>query len=154
MRARCAHGSGNTPSMSIFGGHVGHQKMEGKQSVLLHKKCSLYKTFGCLGQFYTEAAPKWRTHEFATTKFRHIPKFSHETIPAQNNPPPRIHLLAAIKDRTYRTWACTDTQRVLLHGARTGGTFLLFLEILPGEEAHRKWRVFPNACGWSSEAFG
>ena len=36
------------------------------------------------------------------------------------------------------------------------GTFLMFLQILPGEEAHRKplWRVFLNACGWSPEAFG
>ena len=36
------------------------------------------------------------------------------------------------------------------------GTFLMFPEILPGEEAHCKplWWVFPNACGWSPEAFG
>ena len=36
------------------------------------------------------------------------------------------------------------------------GTVLIFLGIVPGEEAHRKplWRVFPNACGWSPEAFG
>ena len=36
------------------------------------------------------------------------------------------------------------------------GTFLMFMEILPGEEAHRKplWQVFPNACEWSPEAFG
>ena len=36
------------------------------------------------------------------------------------------------------------------------GTFLMFLEILPSEEAHCKplWWVFPNACGWSPEAFG
>ena len=35
------------------------------------------------------------------------------------------------------------------------GTFLMFLEILPGEAAHRKplWQVFPNACGRSPEAF-
>ena len=36
------------------------------------------------------------------------------------------------------------------------GTFLMFLETSPGEEAHRKprWRMFPNACEWSPEAFG
>ena len=36
------------------------------------------------------------------------------------------------------------------------GTFLMFLEILSGEEADCKslWWVFPNACGWSPEALG
>ena len=36
------------------------------------------------------------------------------------------------------------------------GTFLMILQILPTEEAHCKplWQVFPNACGWSPEAFG
>jgi hypothetical protein len=50
---------------------------------------------------------------------------------------------------------CCTTWRVLLHGARTV-RHLMFLGILPGEEAHLKplWRVFPNACGWSPEACG
>ena len=36
-----------------------------------------------------------------------------------------------------------------IKGVKTWGTFLMFLEILPSEEAHRKplWRVFPK-CLW------
>ena len=36
------------------------------------------------------------------------------------------------------------------YGARAGvGTFLMF-----PEHCKPLWRVFPNACGWSPEAFG
>ena len=64
--------------------------------------------------------------------------------------------------QSHQTYGARELQHlgVLLHRARTPrarcGTFLIFLEILPGGEAHRKplWRVFPNAWGWSPHAFG
>ena len=58
---------------------------------------------------------------------------------------------------TTARWVRWEVRLGVLSAPGAGcGTFRMFLEIAPGEEAHRKplRRVFPNACGWSPEAFG